>query len=36
VPISDGRLAALLFAAAFLARLVACLGTAIFGTDGGH
>lgn len=36
MPISDGRLAALLFAAAFLARLVACLGTAIFGTDGGH
>ena len=26
----------MLFAAAFLARLVACLGTAIFGTDGGH
>jgi hypothetical protein len=36
VPISDGRLAALLFAAAFLTRLVSFLGTAIFGTDGGH
>jgi len=36
VPISDARLAALLFAAAFLTRLVAALGTAIFGTDGGH
>lgn len=36
MPISDGRLAALLFAAAFLTRLVSCLGTAIFGTDGGH
>lgn len=36
MPISDRRLAALLFGAAFLARLVACLGTAIFGTDGGH
>jgi hypothetical protein len=36
VPLSDARLAGLLFAAAFLARLVACLGTAIYGTDGGH
>src|SRR6185436_17100324 len=36
MPISDRRLAALLFGAAFLVRLVACLGTAIFGTDGGH
>jgi len=36
VLVSDKQLAALLFGAAFLARLVACLGTAIFGTDGGH
>lgn len=36
MPLSDGRLAALLFAAAFLVRLLACLGTAIFGTDGGQ
>ncbi|MBI3854700.1 MAG: glycosyltransferase family 39 protein [Planctomycetes bacterium] len=33
---ADSRLAALLAGAAFLARLVACLGTAIFGTDGGN
>jgi 4-amino-4-deoxy-L-arabinose transferase-like glycosyltransferase len=33
---SDGRLAAFLFLAAFLARLVLALGTLIFGTDGGQ
>ena len=33
---SDGRLAAALFAAAFLIRLVCWMGSAIFGTDGGH
>lgn len=33
---SDARWSLLLFAAAFLVRLVACLGTALFGTDGGH
>jgi 4-amino-4-deoxy-L-arabinose transferase-like glycosyltransferase len=33
---SDTRWAALLFAAAFLARLVTCLGSAIFGTDSCH
>lgn len=36
MPISDGRLSALLFAAAFLTRLVCCLGTAVFGTDGAN
>lgn len=35
MPIPDGRLAALLFVAAFLVRLLAVLGSAIFGTDGG-
>ncbi len=33
---SDGRIAAWLLLAAFLARLVACLGTLIFGTDSGQ
>src|SRR5579872_1201012 len=33
---SDTRWAALLFAAAFLSRVVAALGTAMFGTDGCH
>jgi len=33
---TDTRLAMLLFAAAFLARLIAATGSAIFGTDGGH
>lgn len=33
---SDARLTGLLFAAALLARTVAALGSAIFGTDGGH
>jgi len=33
---TDSRLAGMLFAAAFLARLVAAMGSAIFCTDGGH
>ena len=33
---SDGRLAGVLFLAAFLARLVMFLGTPLFGTDGGQ
>lgn len=33
---TDSRLAGLLFSAALLTRLVAAMGTAIFGTDGGH
>ncbi len=32
----EGRLAAVLFLAAFLARYSTCLGTLIFGTDGGQ